>query len=417
MIRRDKIYYWLHPITWYVIGFMTYMFIPPFFNGEGHNWEIIAVDFVAIISFSLMFKLKLPNLFKRYTANVDSKTKNDHLVIASFFLIIYIVRFYEFQLYGIYAFLHPYSRPSSLYGTLCNYLSWPYITFLISCLYCYPQNKWKYILLLILEVIIFVLPVMSKAYIFMFVVNFAFCHLYYKGMPRFKVKLIFVGLISTSLLFINYFGNHLGAIRSYAYINQIDKIKDIDFAAQEKGNVLMSRLNVHQMVFDFSEQAELMARLDKVALIGYLKYKIGIEDRLPIEDGKEIDPGGLSTYIGTQIGYSEKTATEIPRNYVLYHYDLGIVAVILFAIFLGLFANFIYRNIWAYGNTLFPMAWFSLIFGRVATSLSAFVSTFLFQSALLFSSFAILYLTYCVLKQLNRITFRKKCCVTLKLPI
>ena len=69
-------------------------------------------------------------------------------------IIIYPIKIGLFYEYGVYAFLHPYSRPSSLFDSIALNLSMPYVVFILT-LCVSSKKKTFYIFLFLIELFFF----------------------------------------------------------------------------------------------------------------------------------------------------------------------------------------------------------------------------------------------------------------------
>ena len=391
-LYQNKKYYFFHPVFWYAVGYCVWMLIPPFFTEEGHHYPTILADIVGSLVF--VFGVILGSAWKNdacRTLNIKINESDVSLLVCAFFLIIYAIRLKLYSEVGVYAFLHSYSREPALLDSIASYLAMPYVVFLISLVY--TTRRKVFIVLLLLEIVLFILPVMSRgALVWPFIYLF-FAVLYYGRFDFIKATKKFAPAIIVMLAVISIIGPYMQGVRSYVYIGQLEKGLDVvEFTLPEsKGGFLVDRLNIHGQSFMFEPVIKQVAELDGVA------FKSLAEKLLGISLTYEVNPAEVSNIVGQWIGYGSKTSTDVARNYVLINYEFGLFALVVFNLLFGILLAVIYKIIFVPSSPVFLAMWVPFIFSPAFLT-GAMPSTFVFQYIFLIIAFVVLYITYCLLK-------------------
>lgn len=383
-----------HPLTWYVVGYLIWMFIPPFFTPKGHHIEALTADFIGIpflfVGYLLGSVIKNAAVGKR-TMVFDERSL--FYVLLCFMAIIYYVRAKLYSEVGIYAFLHAFSRESSLLDTIGQQLTTPFIV-LIMTMY-YRTKDARYLYLLLLEVVMFLIPSMARSYYIIFPMYFAMI-VYYYG--RYRVSAIIrktTPYIFVAFVFVTVFGPYINDVRSYAAIGDYEKGLALDLRFEEnKSSFIVNRLNVHGEAFAFEPVINEAVRIDSLAFYSmFARWSGMLEDYI-------IHPTAVSNEVGLLIDYGIKTSTDVPRNYILISYDYGVLYLALFNLAIGALLAFTYRVIFCPDNGLFFVLWIPFVFTPAFGSNGAFPSTFVFQYVFLISSFGLLFVVYLFLKKI-----------------
>lgn len=387
-------YLMFHPLTWYAIGYLIWMFIPPFFTPKGHHIVALTGDLIGIpfllVGFFLGGKIKNAAIGKR-TMKFDERSL--FYVLLSFMSIIYYIRATLFSEVGIYAFLHAFSRESSLLDTIGQQLTTPFIV-LIMTMY-YRTKDARYLFLLLLEVVMFIIPSMARSYYIVFPMYFAMI-VYYYGRNRVGVIIRkTTPYIFGAFVFVSVFGPYINDVRSYAAIGEYEKGLALDLRFEDNmSSFIINRLNVHGEAFAFEPVINEAVRIDSHAFYSMFSRWSGMrKDYL-------IHPTAVSNEVGLLIDYGIKTSTDVPRNYILISYDYGLLYLALFNLVIGVLLAFIYRVIFDLNNSLFFVLWIPFVFTPAFGSNGAFPSTFIFQYFFLISSFGVLFVVYLFLKKI-----------------
>ena len=387
-------YFVFHPLTWYAVSYLIWMFIPPFFTPKGHHIEALTGDLIGIpfliVGYLLGGMIKNAAIGKR-TMVFDERSL--FYVLLCFMAIIYYVRAKLYSEVGIYAFLHAFSRESSLLDTIGQQLTTPFIV-LIMTMYCRTKDA-KYLYLLLLEVVMFLIPSMARSYYIVFPMYFAMI-VYYFG--RYRISAIIrktTPYIFGAFVFVTVFGPYINDVRSYAAIGDYEKGLALDLRFEEnKSSFIINRLNVHGEAFAFEPVINEAVRIDSLAFYSMFARWSGMqEDYL-------IHPTAVSNEVGLLIDYGIKTSTDVPRNYILISYDYGVLYLVLYNLVMGVLLSFIYRFIFNANNSLFFVLWIPFVFSPAFGSNGAFPSTFVFQYIFLASSFGLLLLLYLFIKNI-----------------
>lgn len=387
------------------------MLIPPFFTEKGHHYPTILADILGFgfLFFGVLVGATIKSGIAR-NVKISIRDADLNLLVLAFVSIIYAVRIMLFSEVGIYAFLHPYSRASSLLDTVALSLSMPYIILLMTLIY--TTRKKLYLILLICEVAFFIVPSMARSYYIMPFLYFFLILLYYGRFKFFaRVKKI-APIIICSLIFIALVGPYINSVRSYVTIGKLEKGLDLEFALEEKKlDFLIDRLNVHGQSFEIEPVIEKAAKLDALA------FKSMFAKFLGFSSGYEMNPTGVSTEVGQWIGYGAQTATDLPRNYVLLNYELGTLMLIAFNFLLGVLLAVMYKLIFKLKNPIFMTLWVPFVFSPAFGGQGAFPSAFVFQYIFVLCSFGLVFINFCLLKVGRGIyagtisRARKGCCV------
>jgi hypothetical protein len=400
-----KRYYFFHPLTWYVIGYCIWMLIPPLFDEQGYNsWALIS-DLIG--SLFLFLGFLIGSIFKILllkNVKIRIREKKIILIVISCILFIFSVRFLVYQKVGIYAFLHQYSRESSLIDTFAGILNMPYILLLVSLIYLYGLKGKIYIFLFLIECIIFIIPTLSRTYLLLPVIFLFFSDIYY-GKWDLTVKIRqYISPIITVVILLGIIGPYMQGVRSYAYIGEYEKGLDIDFQIEdEKFKFLLERLNIHRETFNFEPYIQEVAALDSEAIISMTKIFLGVSKDYSIH------PTSVSNEVGKWVGYSSRTSTDIPRNFVLINYEYGILILIIFNFLQGFSLIIFYKIIFDSRNFIFLPLWFLFIWGQMFSGQGAMPSGFIFQNILNILSCILLAGIFSLLSvaRINKLRFSK----------
>jgi hypothetical protein len=371
------------------------MFIPAFFTEEGHHLTALLADIIGIpmvfIGYLIGQNIKRIT-FKNRTINL--KDENADSLLIAFVVIIYGVRLSLFLDVGIYAFLHPFSRESSLIDTLGQQLTWPYIILLMTMFYLTRRSI--YMVLIIGEIIMFIIPTMARSY-YLNIFLYYMMIMYFYG----KVNLVtlvkrFTPLYIVIIIFIALVGPFINSVRSYAAIGEYKKGLALEFNFEaNKAKFLIDRLNVHGESFNFEPIVNEAVRLDQIALQSMAKRWLGFSSDY------EIHPTSVSNYAGRLVGHGMRTSTDVPRNYILINYELGVFAVLGFNLGFGMLLGAVYKILFKLGNRLFVVMWVPFVMAPAFGSQGAFTSTFIFQYIFVIASFVVLFVMFILVKLLR----------------
>jgi hypothetical protein len=383
-----------HPTTAYIVGFLTWMFVPPIFSKHGHNWEIIAIDLVGIFFFVVGagYGAYLKRVvFGRATLQITRSSFD--LLILVLAALIFALRIYHFMQDGIYAFLHQYATQSSILVTLKTTMTWPYITLLMTGAIVLKRNYCK--VLIAVEVLLFIVPTMSRSYYFFAIFYGCLIYFFFFGVSR-RFGAAAALWSAVILVLINIFGPYLHAVRSVTYVRDLDSISSVDFEEQKSENFLIERLNVH------NTYERLAGYERKIAELDYAGFRSILPKLAGFTPDYTVNPLSVSTEAGLMIGYgSEKTATAFPKNWILYHLPAGIFAVIAYTFTLGLLATLTYHLIFSPSNLLFPCLWIQGILGVVFGGQGALLAAEAFQGIFVLFSLVTVALCFFALKGLR----------------
>ena len=396
----QKISFWgspkflFHPVTAFLIGFLAYHLIPPFFSEDGHNWFVILLDIFAIVFFAIgvgtarIFKTAVfGSSFKIRVGPEDFK-----LMLFVWFCYLFSLRAFHYYEAGIYSLLHPYSTQCHTYTTMKGQLTDPF-NFLLW--YGAIALKKRYCFLLLFIEFLIGLPIMSRAFIFYFVVHGMIVYVYINGLSKRMLKRFSISLI---LLFVTVglFGGLIHAARSYVYIGQLDKVWDRNIYMGKTvslGNAarfLGQRMNIHGNYKKFIEGHEdYVANRDLESLKSILPKLLGFE--------KEYKVGpGISMDIGTALGFAKThSAFEWPRPIILYHLPGGILAIGIFYMIFGAIFGSLFYILYSSRNLLFPMIYVSMalmwLYGGSASHIGITAFQLLFKFVTLFFPFGIFF--------------------------
>lgn len=390
-INRFRVF---HPLTWFTLGYLLWMFVPAFFTEKGHHLTALAADFIGapfvFVGYALGAAFK-KSLFNNKTLRPGDRDMG--LLVVAFMLVIYPIRLMLFSEVGIYAFLHPFSRESSLLDTVGQQLTTPFIV-LLMVMY-YSTRRGVFLGLLLLEVVLFIVPSMARSYYFLFPMYYLLLVYFHGRSGILPLVRKFFPVLVVIVVFIGIFGPFINDVRSYAAIGDYESGLALDLRFEEKKtDFLINRLNIHGEAFAFEPVIHKAVAYDQLAFESMAKKWFGGSASY------DIHPTSVSNEVGLLIDYGVKTSTDLPRNYVLINYEWGGVAVILFNLFLGLLLGFVYKFIFDQRNGLFLVLWIPFILGPAFSSQGAFPSTFLFQYIFLCFSFCILYFVFFILKYL-----------------
>ena len=186
-------------------------------------------------------------------------------------------------------------------------------------------------------------------------------------------------LVASILLLaaLNILGPIMHAMRSYVYIGQLQSATEIRLDSAKKENFLVERLNIHGNHVLIKDREDYVAELDWVALRSIFEKFLGFTSAY------RVYPNAVSKIVGNELGFSEGiSSTGFPRNWILYHYESGMLAVLIFNFVLGYITTFLYKMIYQKKSIIFIYLWFPLMFGTMFSAQDAFPSAFIFQRAL-----------------------------------
>lgn len=397
MLRDLKKFYFFHPLLWFTIGYCIWMLIPAFFTEKGHHYVTVLADMVGygFVVLGYFVGAALKNSLPR-AAKLTIRESDETSLVLAFVLIVYGVRLLLFSEVGIYAFLHPYSRESSLLDTVFQQLMTPYIVLLMTLFW--TTRKRIYIVLLLCELALFIVPTMARSYYILFPLYYFFIRHYY-GRFSFAAQVkVFGPIFLAAIVFVALVGPYINAVRSYAAIGQYEKGLEFEFAFEEKkAAFLIDRLNIHGESFQIEPVIKEAAALDALAFKSMLNKWLGFSSTY------EIHPTNVATEVGLLLGYGAKTSTDFPRDYILINYETGALAVVAFNFMLGLLLAVAYKSIFKANSRIFMMLWVPLVFGPAFGGQGAFPSTFVFQYTFVIFSFALLFFVFMAIKWLRRV--------------
>ncbi len=391
----------LNPIFLHIVGLFLFIFIPPLIFGGDFHFEGLVSDLLGLSFFCLggLFAILYSRVVikdKKLYFSEDKLT----LCVITFIILIWPIRIYLIEAYGISALFHAFSRPPSLIDTFAQQLSWPYITLLMTAIITTGRSYFK--LLFLLELAYVVLPTLSRAY---FVYLFAFYAVgvyFFTNINLTKVfkKFLFPFLIVILLIAIA--GSVMGTIRSVFQVGgTISDVISLDLSDYVDLSFLGRRLNMHNHIFQFSLVIEDAIRIE-------LKSWEGIFNKLLFFENYEIHPTSVSRRVGLLIGYGIKTSTEVPRNYILGNYPLGILSIILYNFIWAFILMLIYKLISTTKNIMFLPLWITFIFSQAFGSIGAFPSTHAFQFIFTIFVWSVFYIVYKLLDLLLKVRIKKK---------
>jgi len=394
-IKLPRKYLLFHPLVWTLLGYMVWMFLPPFFTDRGHKWDVVIIDGIGICMLSAGYYLG--TAVKRGLVpgwRLTLRPRDTNTLILAFFLVIYYVRLRLFSQIGIYALLHPYGRESSLIDTIAQTLTFPYIVLLMT-MYILTKKR-GYGGLLLLEFVLFIVPTLARSYYLALMLIFVFIRLFF-----FETKLSrllkYLPAVAVLLALTALLGPYMHAVRSYAYIGAIERAEDLSFGTSEDASFIVDRLNVHGEAWSIEPVVDQAADIDRQALIGEFRKWSGLTAAYPIY------PTTVANQIGLLVGYGVKTSTDFPRNYVLFHYPMGLVAVLTFNLLLGTVYGILYKLIFVKQNVLFLVMWYPIIYSSAFGEQGAMASTFIFQLLEIALATTVLWVTFMALKTLRRL--------------
>ena len=390
--KVSKMYYFFHPLTWYVLGYCIWMFIPPFFTENGHHFLTVTADlwggiFLVIGYFNGVILKK--SIFGKY--KIQFEEKNLKYFIFALILIIYSVRIKLFSEIGVYAFLHPYSRESSLFDTIATLLGMPYVVLVMTLFY--TTKKPIYIILFVTEVVLFLVPQMARSYYIM-VPLFYFLIIFYYGRVSIQ-KIIYraAPVLIILLIFVSQVGPYINGVRSYAQIGKFEQGLELEyFSEDKKTSFIINRLNIHGEAFNFEPVINEVVRMDLLA------FQSMVEKWTGLTPGYIIHPTTISNEAGILIGYGVGTSTDFPRNLVLANYPLPVLAIALFNFMLGILMAGIFSLIYEKANKLFIMLWLMLIYAPMFGAGGGIPATFVFQYVVMLASLTLLFVVYFFVK-------------------
>lgn len=360
----------LSPIFLHFFAYCLFIFIPPLFTKESYHITAIYYDILGLSIFCISvfcgYSLKTLMLGRLI---FTIKQSNKILILLTFVFIIFSVRFYLYSKYDIFAFLHPFSRPSSLIDTFHLILVWPYIIFLMT-MFKLTKNK-MYFLLILIEIILFVIPTMARSYYIFFIGYLAIVVYFYDNLSFIKIVKKFGLPFIVVVLFLIAFANYVNAVRSVVTVGDINTALSLKVDNYIDNSALLKRINMHREVFSFEPVIKDIVKLDETAWMSMIeKWFLGA-------DKYEQNPTGVSNEAGKLIGYGSKTSTDIPRNFILGQYGIGIL--IIYNFLWGVTLGFFYKLIYARTNILFVSLWSAFIFAQSFSALGATPSAHFFQ--------------------------------------
>lgn len=372
------------------------MFIPPFFSKNGHHIDALLADLIGLgfVVCGYLFGKAIFTLNAPHQSNTSSIVHwHEQRLFLAFIILIYSVRITLFLDIGIYAFLHPYARDSSLLDTVTQKLAFPYIVFLIAMFE--RHGKRVYLILILIEVIVFILPVMARSYYLLLPIYWLLVRYHLKGRGLKAELVTFAPIILVALIFVGIVGPFINSVRSYATIGKVDKGLELKFEKKDvQADFLLKRFNIHDEAFNIAPFIKEAATLDTLAFESMWEKWTGISPNY------RIHPTSISTELGLYYGSGAKTATDFPRNFILINSDFGISKLVTFNLLYGFLLCVSYMLILKYAGILFIVLWVPFVFAPAFSLQGSMPSVFVFQYVFLCFSWALIFLLYQMLKLL-----------------
>ena len=406
--REHRIDFWgsprilFHPITAYLIGFLAYHLIPPFFSEDGHNWFIILLDLFAIVFFAI--GVADGRIFKKICSGSSFKIRagpeDFKLMLFVWFCLLWSFRAFHWYEAGIYSVLHPYSTQCHIYTTMKGELAAPFAMLLwygaisLKKRYCY--------LLLFLEFLIR-LPMMSRSFIFFFFLYGMIVYIFNSGLSRRNVIRFGVALL---LLFacVGILSGYISAIRGPVLVEKrYDKIANVKFSDNisitKAARFIARRMNTHGGYKLIEGHERYVANQDLESLKSILPKLLGFEKEY------RVSPTGVSNDVGRQIGFSNThSAFVFPRTIILFHMG-GFFAIAVFYLLFGALFGVLFNLFYSPKNMLFPMVYLILMLAYLAGGTGSLVGATAFQLLFKFATLFIplsIFFTLKILKILVR---------------
>jgi hypothetical protein len=382
-----------HPISFYILGFLVWLFIPPFFVEDGHNWFIIALDIFAMFFFIVgIFNGKILKTLFFGKLKLKANKSNFNLFLFIFVSLLYLLRAYHYSQVGIFSILHPNASESRIIFTIKSQLVAPY-TILLWYGALIAKNKFcKY--LLFIEVFITVIPIMSRSSYLYFCLYGISVYVFFNGLTRQYFKR-FALLIIGVLVLINTFGPALHNIRSQVYVGNINSLFDQNFLRSDNksSKFLINRLNLHGNYKLIKGHEKWIAELDYESLKSIPPKLLGFVDDYKVR------PVSVSRSVGEIIGFaSATTSTAYPRNIILYHLGEGILNVGIFSLILGVILSVLFHLLYSPKNIFFIVFGFPIIFSYAFGNKGALIGAMTFQFIFFMFSCSIPVIIYYLLK-------------------
>lgn len=365
-----------HPVTAYLIGFLAYHLFPPFFSEQGHNWFIILLDLFAIVFFAVGVANGriLKRIFFGLSFKIKAGPEDFKLMLLIWFCLLFSLRVFHYYEAGIYSLLHPYSTQCHIYTTMKGQLTSPFIILLW---YGVVVLKKKYCYLLLFLEFLISFPILSRSFIFMFFLYGIAVYAFVNGLSRKKLKQ-FTMILLVLFMSLGIIGGCIHAVRSYVYIGELDKIASIQFSDHigiKKGARFLSRrMNIHGNYKLIEGYEEYIADLDIEGLKSILPKLLGFEKEYKVR------PTSAAGIAGRRIGFIKgKTATELPRNIILFHTHGGILTIAMFYLIFGALFGLLFEVLYSAKNMLFPIIYFVLLMGHLAGGTGSLIGATAFQ--------------------------------------
>ncbi|MEW5744475.1 MAG: hypothetical protein AB1805_03400 [Nitrospirota bacterium] len=373
----DYKYVLFHPITAYIVGFLAFHLIPPFFSDGGHNWFIIFLDLAGVLFFSVGVVNGV--MFKRMSLGATFKIKAMReeftLLLLAFAVILYPFRIYRVFQEGIYALLHSYSwKYLSKFTTMYELLQAPYILLLWCGVFIVRK---RYIFVLLFFEFLLQVASLSKTGVLFFAIYgiAAYAFLNALTMRRIRQFAIIIGVL---LLVSIITGQYIHDVRSYAFTRNFDTAGEVEFKVSLTDSLkrFVDRMNTHGNYRFVAGNEEYLAEKDFKALKSIAPKLLGFDREY------EVNPITLSYEAGIAVGLIApsvfKTATEFPRSIFLYSFG-GLSAVVLFSILSGAVFGFLFDIFYKSNNLMFIIFFFLLSLGFLVKATGQFVATTVFQ--------------------------------------
>ena len=388
--------FYFHPLLWYLIGYCVWMLFPAFLTVEGHHLLTVVADLWGMIF--LVVGYALGTTFKKFIFGKRKVRVNDsdlNYLVLTFLLILYFTRIKLFSEVGVYAFLHAFSRESSLLDTIATTLSMAYVILLMTLFY--TTKKRIYAFLFTIEVLLFIVPQMARSYYIIVPLFYFLIMFYYSSISIKKILWMATPFLLAGLIFVSLVGPYINGVRSYAQIGKFDQGLELEYFSEEKSSsFIVNRLNVHGEAHNFERVIDTVVKLDMDAFASMAEKWLGLTSEY------KVHPTSISTQAGELLGYGLLTSTDFPRSLVLANYPFPILTIATFNFFLGMLVACIFGLICSKDSKLFIMLWVPFIYAPMFGSGGAPPATFVFQFIFTVASYAVVYIIFQVVKNISR---------------
>jgi len=390
-----------HPIVIYLVGYMLWYFIPPFFF-DGHNWHIIFLDQIAL--FFLVIGVSVAQVItgsltcEHFNFKIVT-VKSYHLWLLSFGVVLYGLRSYQFSQEGIVSVLHAYASKEGLYVSIKGALTLPFLLLVWFGIFVF-KLKGNY--LLILFELVYAFPSGSKSrFAFVFVSGvLVFVYVYGLSNKRFLQLFFMVPFVLASLVLYSAVTHDLRTASINNKHSGLDMISFYNADYVKSAKHLGARFNLHSTW-------KLMDGYEALAADLEVKAMNGLFDRLTLQtDDIENGPGITKLLKRAMFGHVDsKSALVWPRNVILYNvYGLGVLAIGIVHIVLGVISGVLYTLLFRKDmySCLFVFVYIpfaiSFLFGADSN-----ITAVLFHVILFFISLSLPLFVFFLLKMLRRI--------------